>query len=487
MYRTFDLRSLAAFRIGLGLLIIADLAMRSTFIFQHYTDQGVLPRYAVLLKFWRPQYWSLHMISGELWFQILLFLVMGAAAFFVMVGYRTRIFLLVSWLLMISLQNRNGIILSGGDMLLRSLLLFAIFLPMGARWSIDANQRNESSTPNALKSWAGFCLMLQLAFVYLFVLYIRRGGPHWWDGTALHYAFSIDQMTTPLGAMLKGQHGILSNATYATIALEFLGPILIFCPFANHRIRAIVVPCMLAMHIGIPFFLNIGLFPWISCVSWFFLIPSMFWDHPKIQKQTETLGAFVSKTKLWISLHRLPVGRLSLYPSKRLEWLAVICVIYIFAWNMRSTKAPFFNLPKALDPIGRSFRLEQRWNLFAPYPIKNDGWFVMKGVLKSKEEVNLWDPEKPISFEKPQDVPGMYTGHRQQKYMMNLWTKNFKAYRLYFGKYVCRKWNRFEKHKDQLETFELFYMKERTLPQGEAEPVKMKVWGHACFKKDTTS
>ena len=51
MYRTFDLRSLAAFRIGLGLLIIADLAMRSTFIFQHYTDQGVLPRYAVLLKF----------------------------------------------------------------------------------------------------------------------------------------------------------------------------------------------------------------------------------------------------------------------------------------------------------------------------------------------------------------------------------------------------------------------------------------------------
>ena len=29
-------------------------------------------------------------------------------------------------------------------------------------------------------------------------------------------------------------------------------------------------------------------------------------------------------------------------------------------------------------------------------------------------------------------------------------------------------------------------MKERTLPQGEAEPVKMKVWGHARLK-DTTS
>ena len=82
-----------------------------------------------------------------------------------------------------------------------------------------------------------------------------------------------------------------------------------------------------------------------------------------------------------------------------------------------STKAPFFNLPKALDPIGRSFKLEQRLNLFAPYPIKNDGWFVMKGVLKSEKEVNLWFPGEPVSFEKPKDVPGMYTGHRQQKYI----------------------------------------------------------------------
>ena len=51
-------------------------------------------------------------------------------------------------------------------------------------------------------------------------------------------------------------------------------------------------------------------------------------------------------------------------------------------------KGTFFQLPKALDPIGRPFRLEQRWNLCA-ISHKNDGWFVMKGVLKSKEEVNL--------------------------------------------------------------------------------------------------
>jgi len=454
---------------------------------EHYTDLGMLPRYAVLLKFWRTQYWSLHMINGELWFQVVLFLIMGLAAFFVLVGYRTRIFILVSWLMMISLQNRNGIILSGGDMLLRSLILFAIFLPLGAKWSIDEHHSKEKITDHTYKSWAGFSLMLQLAFVYLFVIFIRRGGPHWWDGTALHYAFSIDQMTTSLGLLLKGQHELLRVATYVTMVIEISGPILIFIPWANHKIRAFVIPVMLGLHIGIPFFLNIGLFPWISCVSWFFLIPGFFWDHPKIRVQTDNFGRFLTETQLWTTLQKLPASRLSVFPSKRLEWVAVISIIYIFAWNMRSTKAPFFNLPKALDPIGRSFRLEQRWNLFAPYPIKNDGWFVMRGVLKSEKEVNLWFPEQPVSFEKPKDVSGMYTGHRQQKYMMNLWTKNFKSYRLYFGKYICRKWNRFENHKDKLQTFELFYMKERTLPVGESEPVKTKVWGHACFKKDTTS
>jgi len=427
------------------------------------------------------------MISGETWFQILLFLIMGIAAFFVLIGYRTRLFIILSWLLMISLQNRIGIVLSGGDMLLRSLLLFAIFLPLGARFSVDESQSKHSPPSHAFTSWAGFCLMLQLAFVYLFVIYIRRGGPYWWDGTALHYAFSIDQMTTGLGQWLKYQKDILSVSTYVTMAIEFLGPVLIFVPFATQKIRGAVIPIMIGMHISITFFFQIGLFPWISCVSWFFLIPSFYWDNKKVADFTAKASHYFQQTQLWHLLQQLPASRTSLLPSRRVEWVAIITIIYIFAWNMRSTKAPYFNLPKALDPIGRTFRLEQKWNLFAPYPIKNDGWYVMKGVLKSEKEVNLWYPDQPVSFDKPLDVASMYTGHRQQKYMMNLWTKNFKSYRLYFGKYICRKWNRFENHKDKLHTFELFYMKERTLPDGEAKPKKVKVWGHACFKKDTTS
>ena len=249
---------------GLGFLIILDLFTRASFLVEHYTDQGVLPRYALLQKFWRPAYWSLHVINGEIWFQLALFGIIAAAAFCVIIGYRTRLFLILSWLLAISLQNRIGIILSGGDMLLRSLLLFGIFLPLGARWSVDRLQSKAPQSPHQVKSWGGICLMLQLAFVYLFVIYIRRGGPHWWDGTALYYAFSIDQMTTSLGMWMKSQTGLLSIMTHVTLYIELACPILIFSPLFTSKIRMVTIVVMAAMHLSIPLFMHIGHFPLIQ-------------------------------------------------------------------------------------------------------------------------------------------------------------------------------------------------------------------------------
>ncbi len=43
-----DLRSLAAFRIVLAVLVLADLANRATDLSAHYADKGVLPRPTLL-------------------------------------------------------------------------------------------------------------------------------------------------------------------------------------------------------------------------------------------------------------------------------------------------------------------------------------------------------------------------------------------------------------------------------------------------------
>src|SRR2546428_1961581 len=74
-----DARSLAAFRVGLALVVLFDLATRARDLRAHYTDDGVLPR-ATLLTLMPHSPMSLHMLSGDVWFEAVLFLVTAGCA-----------------------------------------------------------------------------------------------------------------------------------------------------------------------------------------------------------------------------------------------------------------------------------------------------------------------------------------------------------------------------------------------------------------------
>jgi hypothetical protein len=134
-----DARSLAAFRISLALLVLADLIRRSRNLTAFYTDFGVFPRQAFIAH-QNPYHLSFHIVSGEAWAQALLFLLAGGFALALTIGYRTSVATVGTWLFLLSLHNRMPDVLNGGDFLLRMLLFWAMFLPLGSRWAIDAIQ-----------------------------------------------------------------------------------------------------------------------------------------------------------------------------------------------------------------------------------------------------------------------------------------------------------------------------------------------------------
>ena len=86
---SFDLRSLALFRVGLALLILGDLIHRSFDLRAFYTDFGVLPRWVLMQN--SDHCLSLHALSGSLVFQVILFLIAGGFALMLLAGYRTRL------------------------------------------------------------------------------------------------------------------------------------------------------------------------------------------------------------------------------------------------------------------------------------------------------------------------------------------------------------------------------------------------------------
>ena len=152
-----DTRSLAVFRIALGLVILADLLIKVPDLAAFYTDDGVLPR-ALLAEQVGARAPALlpilnlvpHVAVDGVVGQALLFVLAGAVAVLLVAGWQTRWVTIASWILLTSLQARNPAVRNAGDDMFRLLLFWSMFLPLGATWSVApagarAPQRHDSS------------------------------------------------------------------------------------------------------------------------------------------------------------------------------------------------------------------------------------------------------------------------------------------------------------------------------------------------------
>jgi predicted DCC family thiol-disulfide oxidoreductase YuxK len=288
-----DTRSLAAFRVGLALVLLVDLWFRAGGVVAFYTDHGVLPRDQLLQADadyrWHP---SLHALSGEAWWQWTLITLAAAAAGMLLVGWRTRVAAVVSWALLTSIQSRNPQVLQGGDVLLRCLLFWGMLLPLGASWSIDrARAPAAEPVPRRVAGVPTAALLLQTCFLYWFAALLKSHAEWRTDFTAVAYALSIDQLATPFGHWLLGFPGLLKDLTRGTLIQEAFGPFLPFVPAlllapASARLaelgaqwgRLLVVLLFVGFHLGLAATMELGPFPYVCWVAWLPFLPEMFWD-----------------------------------------------------------------------------------------------------------------------------------------------------------------------------------------------------------------
>lgn len=281
----FDLRSLAALRIAVALLIIGDLISRSRDLEAHYTDFGVVPRSVLALyDRWRI---SVHMMSGTWEIQALLFVVTGVLAVFLLFGYRTRLMTAVLWFLLGSLDSRNPFIADGGDALLRLTLFWAFFLPWGACFSIDrARQTSLPQSPTQIFSAATFAYAMQLVMIYALSIH-HKTSPEWrTEGTAVYYALNLLQMANPAGVYLANFPFLTRLLTHGVFWFQTIGPLLLFFPFRNGPIRTAAVFGFILMHIGMSLCIQIGLFSGIAALAMVVFLPSWFWDGALSRLQT---------------------------------------------------------------------------------------------------------------------------------------------------------------------------------------------------------
>ena len=503
-----DLRSLAAFRIVLALLVLGDLFSRATDLYAHYTDAGVLPRAVVVedeevLGRWA---FSLNLMSGEALLQALLFAVAALSALGLLVGYRTRLMTLLVWLLILSIQWRNPLVDGAGETLLRMLLLWSMFLPLGAFWSVDRALKGTAarrwSTRFVSVATAG--LFLQIAFMYWFTA-LLKSGPEWRvEGTALYYALSIDQLATPIGTFLLHFPALLEVLTFATIGLEAFGPFLLFFPFFTGPVRTGAVLAFMSFQVGIWLTMPLGIFQALAVFCMVCFLPGWFWDkvtswlRPRYGGVRRVLHAF------WVNHRpRLPTWPrteqpslestaprskepITLRSSLAANLLASLLLLYALLWNIMTVSE--IRMPERLAPLGTLLGVVQTWNMFTPYPLKDDGWYVIPGTLQGGQEVDLSGVlrddfgMREVSWEKPHYVRGTYKNEHWRKYLEVTRNPQHIDQHLYLGRYICREWNARHTGSEQLTDFEIVYMVEMTLPDYEySTPEPRALWEHNCF------
>ena len=512
-----DLRALAAMRISLGIIMLRDLWVRSYDLVAFYSDRGALPREAILERLDGTWRFSFHMMNGEWQFNAALFLIHAVFAAMFLVGYRTRLANFLCWLFVISLHARGSIQLQAGDVVLRLLLFWSLFLPLGGRCSVDAFLRPSlQHAASRVVTVATAALCYQLAAVYFFTA-VLKSGLAWKNGAAVYYALSIDYFVKqPFGELVLGTAPVVqllgadthawmvanvwpyihpevpwaaSFFTFSTIIFEWVGPPLLLFPLWRTRVRALVVGGFISLHLGFFAGLEIGLFPWICIAGWLALVPGFVWDRLGWKDAPHV---------------RRPTAR----ASWRFNGLAFFFLALVVNWNLSSIRkqhpqAP--SVPSEVRWVGHLLRLDQNWNMFAPFPLKDDGWYVMPGVLFNGDDVDLWgggspvwvpvdesDGHKPLlhhtdeSLEldrtQPERVASMYPSQRWRKYMRNIWMKKYKSLRLYYGKHSCREWNATHRGAERLKTFRIVYMKQVTPePGGSGIVTPVQIWKHNCY------
>ena len=269
-----DVRCLAIFRVAIALVILADLILRSRFIVESYTDDGFLPRDLVASP---DCYFSLQMLSGAYAFQLGHFVVAGIGSLMLLVGYRTRVATIICWMLTVSLHARNGFLLDAGDDLLRSMLFWSLFLPLGARYSVDARKKLVSD-PQIVLSPASAALLLQFACVYFFAGWFKTGEA-WRNGTAIEYALGQTQWIRPAGAFLREYPALLSYLTPCVVWFETLAPLCLFIPFRTRQFRMFVIPAFWLFMLGLATTIWLHIFPLITATASIPFLSSIIWPY----------------------------------------------------------------------------------------------------------------------------------------------------------------------------------------------------------------
>lgn len=271
-------RGLAVTRIVLGLIVWTQLLVNAPD--RHYTwgDGTAWSDPIRRLDSWPTFLGSFVAADGRLF--DLLYLATILAGFLLMLGWHTRTMTIATLLLWLSMYTTNPFVGSGGDAVLRMVLLYLCFTESGAFWSLDA--RRGRPAPR-LPEWFGTTLhnlavvliIHQVVIVYVASALWKVQSPVWLDGTAVYFPLQVEAYSPwrDLLHPITSAEPIVLAATWVSVAIQLMFPVLLL----YRPLRAIALLMITGMHLSIGLAMGIMYFSLVMIAVDMMLVSDVTW------------------------------------------------------------------------------------------------------------------------------------------------------------------------------------------------------------------
>jgi len=284
-YMYADPRTLGLTRWVIGALLCADCIRRASYTRDYYSNTGVL-----------SNHWHLFAPDSEFNFSLLhafstpaeVYLAFGLAFvcfFLFMIGYRTRLFNVLSLIWITSIDNRLVMVENGGYVVVNLVTFWLCWLPTGRRFSVDSllrawrqkrattlEQLDERFAPSWLTephhSLASMILVVNFGIIYVFNV-VNKYGSTWRSGDTVHYVLHLDRMITGLAVPFREHMPVwlMRVTAWSVLVVEAMIVMTIFWPYHRRWSRPVAMVLILLLHTTFGVMMRLGPFSWFM-IGW---------------------------------------------------------------------------------------------------------------------------------------------------------------------------------------------------------------------------
>ena len=367
-----DTRSIGAFRVALGVVLIADLLkFRWPNLEAFYGIDGILPpdmAAPVTLGILQdiPNATGVHAAFA---------LTLAAYSLYA-VGFYPRLSGCFALWCLWNIHDRAPLVVATDDQAVICLLAWSLLLPLGEQFSVTRRV-----PPRQVHSVATCGIVLQVAIIYVSNAMPKTGWT-WREGVAISFALLEDLWVNPGPAEWLARYADLCRFfTYAVRPAEFSIAFLILCPIFNGITRTLAAVVILLFHGTIFVFISVGFFPLITA-SWALLIlPSSVWDASGRRR----------------NLNEWPQDEGRLVPAS-----SVVAAAFLLAILGQNARQHFggmaFRGPTVMDRLSRTSLFRQHWPLYAPNATIVSKWIKVRGQDMAGVSIDLWS-SRPFTYD----------------------------------------------------------------------------------------